>query len=232
MKIIAILLQVLIGFSSLLLAFAAFPTSVPAGLLFLLAGCVALPFLSKKISGGPVLKAALCAAAFFSGTILFSNSLNREVSKADPSSDSSSLPVAQSTVQPTPTATPTPEVNWSQYAEEFKKELRDEGGLVSKINEIDVSIDKRNSSVKVILTPEELQVLAKIGPLKKTINVLLEGLVVLQVQFAKEKNLPIQGHFFSTHLHLAEPGIAHDRRYRKLGFAFYNEHTDSVEIER
>ncbi len=64
------------------------------------------------------------------------------------------------------------------------------------------------------------------------VNLMLEGLVILQVQFSKEKNIPIAGRFFSAHLHLAEPGIAKDVRYRKLGFAYYNEHTDAVEIKK
>jgi hypothetical protein len=213
-----------------ILALAAFSESFFAFGMFLVSAFLAFPFLSKKLRWGFVAKWLIFAGCFFAATILFANSSNKKIAKVEIRHDPAGPVKDQGTIQTTPAAASSIQVDWNKYAEEFKKKLREDGGLVSKVNKIDVSMDNEKSSVKAVLSPEELNNFSKIGPLKKTIDVLLEGLVVLQVQFAKEKNLSIKGRFFAAYLHIAEDGILNPVRFKKLGMASYNPNTDSVDI--
>ena len=223
--------RIAIGIFIIILALAAFSESFFAFGMFLVSAFLAFPFLSKKLKGGFVAKGLIFAVCFFAATILFANSSNKKNANVEIRNNPAGTVKDQATVQTTPAAAPATEVDWNKYAEEFKKKLRDDGGLVSKVNKIDVSMNSEKSSVKAVLSPEELNDFSKIGPLKKTIDVLLEGLVVLQVQFAKEKNLPTKNHFFAAHLHLAEEGILNPVRFKKLGMSSYNQNTDSVDIK-
>jgi hypothetical protein len=231
MKLLWNTLRILIGLIFFILAIGAVQKSLFSGVLLLGAFVIAIPFFSKKIKLGFIPKAAICAVCVFAGTVLFANSSNKEIAGAVKSQSAAGIVKENTKIPIQPLANPSPQIDWKKYTDEFQNEIRSDGGKLSKVKNIDFEMDEKGATTRIVMTPVELQEFTKLGPMKSVMEALLEGMVVLQVNFAKENNLPTKDRSFYVHLHLAEEGILNPVRFKKLAMASYNPNTDSVDIK-